>query len=285
MFALLLTILLVDDDPLAAQLKTAKEEYVQRLEALKEPTREWFNAQREAREGKRALLQELDDLLISFDKNGEPPVDLPPALRLRYAEAAKHLEGWYATAVREYRQAKLDPKAEAIANEWLQFRIDGRGTMQPEIKDGQAHLVIARCSRMALTIVPPNGTAAGGIIVQRGANEADDSQYWNVHVRRIGRTAFLAFEMPKYRLWMHVNKQSPNMGDVMVLWHGDGTSDNERWLPLQRGAYLNLRSAQSGYLLSIREGSRRPDEQALQWQPTGADDQRFRILPVRVPAK
>jgi len=285
MFPLLLTLLLVDDDPLAAQLKTAKEEYAQRLEALKEPTLEWFEAETSSRKGKRALVAELAELRTYFEKNGEPPPLLPRELQQRYAEVAKDLEGWYATAVREYRRARLDVKADAAAKEWLQFRINGRGTIQPEIRDGEKCLIIARCSGLALTVDSGSAAAVGAVVIQQPADERDETQHWLVVVQKAGTTPLFSFQSRRYRLWMQVGPWPYPNGAPIVLAAGEGNGRDQRWLPIQRGAWLGFRGAESGRMLGIPEGNPRAGTRLIQWVPTSEDAQRFRILPVRITAK
>ena len=275
----------VEDDSLASSLKASKDAYARNLDALKEPTLEWFESEAKARTGNKLLLSELEGWRTSFDKNGDPPAGLAAPLRRRYAEAAARLEGLYDYAIREYRRAKLAEKAEATAKEWLQFRIDGRGTMQPEIRDGVPHLIIAKCSKLALTIDPPPGSAESAIVVQRPPNEADEAQHWHVSMKRAGSTALLSFQLRKYDLWMHVQSGSRENGAAIVLWHRDGVSKNERWVPLQDGNWLNLHGADSGRLLGVPEGRSTPGTQIIQWHRSNQDDQRFRILPIRVTAK
>jgi len=206
---------------------------------------------------------------------------LDPALKKRFASAASWLETCYDAAAREYRAANEIDKANAVLREWQEFRIDGRGTMQPDINEGIPHLIIPRCSKLALTVDPAPGPPAGRIVVQRPINEADESQHWLVKKRVVGATPMFSFQNREHRLWMQPGQWPHDNGAMMILAGGDGSTRNQRWIPFQRGAWLGFHGADSGRMLAIPEGNPRPGTRVIQWERTEEDAQRFRILPVR----
>ena len=112
-------------------------------------------------------------------------------------------------------------------------------------------------------------------------HDQDDAQHWYVSMERVGSTALFSFHLKKYDLWMHVDGASHNNGAVMLLWPGTGKERHARWIALQRGAWLNLQSAESGLLIAVPEGRKTSGTPIIQWAPTMEDDQGLRILPLR----
>jgi hypothetical protein len=137
---------------------------------------------------------------------------------------------------------------------------------------------------MALTVDATDRPGAA-FVVQRPADDADEQQQWIVHRRGAGGKAALAFQHRKYGLFMNVQGGSRGNGAEIILHSKDGRAGNEQWFPTRRGSWMVLAGAESRLFLGMPEGTKNSGARVIQWEAGDDGGQRFKLVPIRQPAK